>query len=360
MNLFEPLRVGALTLPNRIVMAPLTRARAGRSHIANALIAEHYAQRASAGLLIAEATMVSPTASAFTGEPGIYSDETVAGWKLVTDAVHAKGGRIVLQIWHPGRAAHSLLDGGVQPVSSTDRAIQGSQISTPEGKKDYEAPRRLRDDEIPGIVEQFRVATRNAIAAGFDGVQIHGAHGYLIDQFLRDGVNDREGAYGGSIENRARLLLEVVDAAIAEAGADRVSVRISPLVGFNDLQDSDPEALVAYVAAELNKRRIAFLELRHGDHRQPAEQAIAHVARQHFKGVIMRNGGYDGDSAQVDLATGQADAVVFGKAFISNPDLVERLRTGAPLAAVNFDLLYTPGPAGYTDYPRLDSATSSA
>lgn len=359
MKLFDPLRVGALTLPNRIVMAPLTRARAGRTHIANSLIAEHYAQRASAGLLIAEATMVSPTASAFTGEPGIYDEACAAGWKLVTDAVHAKGGRIVLQIWHPGRAAHSSLDGGVQPVSSGERAIAG-EISTPSGKQAYETPRRLRDDELPGIVAQFRLATRHAMAAGFDGVQIHGAHGYLIDQFLRDGVNDRGGAYGGGIENRARLLLEVVDAAIAEAGADRVSVRISPLVGFNDVKDSDPEALVAYVAAQLNQRGIAFLELRHADHRLPAEQAIAHVARKHFKGVLMRNGGYDGDSAQVDLATGQADAIVFGKPFISNPDLVERLRVGAPLAAVNFDLLYTPGPAGYTDYPALDPSTSSA
>jgi N-ethylmaleimide reductase len=358
--LFTPLRVGALDLPNRIVMAPLTRARAGRSHIANALIAEHYAQRASAGLLIAEATMVSPTASAFTGEPGIHSDEAAEGWKQVTAAVHAKGGRIALQIWHPGRAAHSLLDGGVQPVSSTDRAIQGSQISTPEGKQPYEAPRRLHDDEIPGIVEQFRLAARRAKAACFDGVQIHGAHGYLIDQFLRDGVNDREGPYGGSIENRARLLLEVVDAASEEIGADRVSVRISPLVGFNDLVDSDPEALVAYVAAELNRRGIAFLELRHADHRLPAELAIAHIARQYFKGVIMRNGGYDGDSAQVDLATGQTDAVVFGKPFISNPDLVERLRVGAALAPVNFDLLYTPGPAGYTDYPALAGSTHTA
>lgn len=352
-SLFSPLTLGALSLPNRVVMAPLTRARAGRSHIANALIAEHYAQRASAGLLIAEATMVSPTASAFTGEPGIFNEETVAGWKQVTEAVHAKGGRIVLQIWHPGRASHSLLDGGVQPVSSTDRGIRDSQISTPEGKKDYEAPRRLRDDELPGIVELFRQGTRRAMEAGFDGVQVHGAHGYLIDQFLRDGVNDRQGPYGGPIENRARLLLEVVDAAIAEAGADRVSVRLSPLVGFNDLNDSDPEALVAYVAKQLSQRGIAFLEIRHGDHRPEAERRIAAVAREHFKGVLMLNGGFDAESAEATLREGRADAIVFGKPFISNPDLVERLRTGAPLAPVNFELLYTPGPAGYTDYPAL-------
>lgn len=353
--LFTPLSIGALRLPNRAVMAPLTRARAGRTHIANALIAEHYAQRASAGLLIAEATMVSPTASAFTGEPGIFDEACVAGWKQVTEAVHAAGGRIQLQIWHPGRAAHSLLDGGVQPVSSTDRAIRDSQISTPEGKKPYETPRRLRDEELPGIVEQFRLATRRALAAGFDGVQIHGAHGYLIDQFLRDGVNDRSGPYGGSIENRARLLLEVVDAAVAEAGPERVSVRLSPLVGFNDLVDSDPEALVAYVAQQLSARRIGFLEIRHGDHRQEAEQRIAAVARANFQGVLMLNGGFDGASAEATLREGKADAIVFGKPFISNPDLVERLRRGAELAPVNFDLLYTPGPAGYTDYPALEA-----
>jgi N-ethylmaleimide reductase len=354
--LFSPLSLGSLTLPNRLVMAPLTRARAGRSHVPNALIAEHYAQRATAGLLIAEATMVSPTASAFTGEPGIYDDACVAGWRQVTDAVHAAGGRIQLQIWHPGRAAHSLLDGGVQPVSSTDRGIRDSQISTPEGKKPYEAPRRLRDDELPGIVEQFRLATRRALAAGFDGVQIHGAHGYLIDQFLRDGINDRSGAYGGSIENRARLLLEVVDAAIAEAGAARVSVRISPLVGFNDVVDSNPQALVAYVAQQLSQRGVGFLEIRHADQGLETERHIAAVARAHFKGVLMLNGGFDGSSAEAALREGRADAIVFGKPFISNPDLVERLRVGAELAPVNFDLLYTPGPAGYTDYPALEAS----
>ncbi len=350
--LFTPLQVGALTLPNRIVMAPLTRARAGRSHVANALIAEHYAQRASAGLLIAEAAMAAPDGCAFTGEPGIYDDACVAGWRQVTNAVHAKGGRIVLQIWHPGRAAHSSLNGGTQPISSGEAAIQG-QISTPSGKQPYEVPRRLRDDELPGIVDLFRQATRRAMAAGFDGVQIHGAHGYLIDQFLRDGVNDRSGPYGGSIEKRSRLLLEIIDAAIAEAGAGRVSLRISPLVGFNDVTDSDPEALVAYVAAQLSERGISFLELRHDNHAKPEELALAAVARRHFKGVLMRNGGYDGASGAADVASGTADAIVYGKPFISNPDLVARLRQGAPLAEVNFATLYTPGAEGYTDYPAL-------
>jgi N-ethylmaleimide reductase len=352
--LFTPLQVGALTLPNRIVMAPLTRARAGRSHVANALIAEHYTQRATAGLLIAEATMAAPDGCAFTGEPGIYDDACVAGWRQVTDAVHAAGGRIVLQIWHPGRAAHSSLNGGSQPISSGEVAIQG-EISTPDGKQAYEAPRRLRDEELPGIVDLFRQATRRAMAAGFDGVQVHGAHGYLLDQFLRDGVNDRSGPYGGSIENRARLLLEVMDAAIEEAGAGRVSLRISPLVGFNDVVDSNPQALVAYVAEQLSQRGIAFLELRHDNHAKAEELALAAVAREHFKGVLMRNGGYDGASGAADVSAGLADAIVYGKPFISNPDLVARLEKGLPLAEVNFATLYTPGAEGYTDYPALEA-----
>ena len=286
-SLFDPLQLGALTLPNRIVMAPLTRTRAGRSHIANALMAEHYAQRASAGLLIAEATMVAADGCAFTGEPGIFDDACTAGWRGVTAAVHAAGGRIQLQIWHPGRSAHSSLNGGVQPISSGERAVQGL-INTPDGKQPYETPRRLRDDERPGIVDLFRRATRRALQAGFDGVQLHGAHGYLLDQFLRDGVNDRNGPgherYGGAIENRARLLLECMDAAIAEAGADRVGLRLSTLAGSNDLRDSDPEALLSHVAQQLSRRRIAYLELRHMDPALISERRIAAVARQQFQG----------------------------------------------------------------------------
>lgn len=356
-RLFSPLRLGALELPNRIVMAPLTRARAGRSHRPNALMAQHYAQRAQAGLLIAEATMVAPDACAFTGEPGIYDDACVAGWRQVTDAVHAAGGRIQLQIWHPGRAAHSSLNGGVQPVSSGERAIEG-HINTPTGKHPYETPRRLRDDELPGIVEQFRQATRRAMAAGFDGVQVHGAHGYLIDQFLRDGVNDRSGPYGGSIENRARLLLDVVDAAVGEAGADRVGVRLSLRVGSGDLQDSDPEAVLTYVAQQLDKRGIAYLEVRHAQHDLPAEQALAAVARCHFSGPLLRNGGFDGASAETALINDGADAVVFGRPFIGNPDLVTRLRTGAPLAGFDASKLYGGGAEGYNDYPPLEVQSS--
>ncbi len=345
-----------MTLPNRILMAPLTRTRAGRSHIANALMAEHYAQRASAGLLIAEATMVAADGCAFTGEPGIYDEACVAGWRLVTDAVHAAGGRIQLQIWHPGRSAHSSLNAGVQPISSGERAIQGL-INTPEGKLPYETPRRLRDDELPGIVELFRQATRRALQAGFDGVQVHGAHGYLLDQFLRDGVNDRRGPgferYGGSIENRARLLLECVDAAIAEAGASRVGLRLSPLAGSNDLRDSNPEALLAYLAQQLGQRGIAYLELRHMDPALAPERRIAAVARQHFPGPLLRNGGFTAATAQAALEEGSADAIAFGRTYIANPDLVARLRVGAPLNEPEPKTFYTAGAAGYTDYPFM-------
>lgn len=353
--LFDPLQMGALRLPNRVLMAPLTRSRAGRSHIPNALMAEHYAQRASSGLLIAEATMVAEDGCAFTGEPGIYSEACVAGWRLVTDAVHAAGGRIVLQIWHPGRAAHSSLNGGVQPVSSGNVAIQGL-INTPAGKQPYEAPRALRDDELPGIVAAFGGATRRALAAGFDGVQVHGAHGYLIDQFLRDGVNHRAPPYGGSLSNRARLLLEVLDACIAEAGADRVGLRLSPLSERDDLRDSDPAALVAFVAQALQARGVAHFELRHLQHDAPAEEELARVARRYFSGALLRNGGFaDAAAAEAALRAG-ADAIVFGRPFIANPDLVERLRSGAPLAAYDASRLYGGGAEGYTDYPSLTEA----
>ncbi len=362
-SLFDPLTLGALTLPNRILMAPLTRARAGRSHIANALMAEHYAQRASAGLLIAEATMVAADGCAFTGEPGIYDDACVAGWRAVTGAVHAAGGRIQLQIWHPGRSAHSSLNGGVQPVSSGERAIQGF-INTPDGRQPYEKPRRLRDDELPAIVDLFGQATRRALQAGFDGVQLHGAHGYLLDQFLRDGVNDRSGPgferYGGSIENRARLLLECMDAAVSEAGADRVGLRLSPLAGSNDLQDSDPEALLAHLAEQLSQRCIAYLELRHMDPALDSERSITAVARRHFQGPLLRNGGFTAATAQAGLDEGSADAIVFGRAYIANPDLVERLRLGAALNEPEPKTYYAPGALGYTHYPRLGAEPASA
>ncbi|WP_428718894.1 alkene reductase [Undibacterium curvum] len=358
--LLSSLQVGALHLPNRIVMSPLTRARATREHIPTPLMEQYYAQRATAGLIIAEATMISPHASAFISEPGLYNDDQTAAWRKITDAVHARGGRIVVQLWHPGRAAHSVLDHGVQPVSSSTRAIKEAVIHTPQGKLSYETPRALRDDEIPGIIEQFRQATRRALAAGFDGVQIHGAHGYLIDQFLRDGVNDRNGPYGGSIANRSRLLLEVVDAAIEEAGSERVSVRLSPLFGVGDMIDSAPDALVSYVAQELSKRYLSFLEIRHTVQNKPEEQALARLVRSHFSGVLMLNGRFDLISAQAALEDGYADAIVFGTPFIANPDLVNRIRCNAVWAKGDPTSYYVGGAEGYTDYPELEMASPTA
>lgn len=352
-TLFDPLQMGALTLPNRILMAPLTRARAGRTHIPNALMAEYYAQRAGAGVIFTEATMVAADGCAFTGEGGLFDAACVAGWRQVTDAVHAAGGRIMVQLWHPGRAAHSSLNGGVTPISSTDRAIRGSSIHTPTGTHPYETPRRLAADELPGIVELFRQATVRAREAGFDGVQIHGAHGYLIDQFLRDGTNDRDDAWGGSLERRARLLLEIVDASISAWSAGHVGVRISPRVAFNDMQDSDPAALVAYVAAQLQARGVGHLELRHADHRLPEEQALVAVARAHYQGALLRNGGFDQASGAAALAAGEADAIVYGQLYIANPDLVQRFAGGHPLNPADPQRYYTPGAAGYTDYPTL-------
>lgn len=352
-KLLTPVKAGELVLKNRVVMAPLTRTRAGITHVPNALMADYYSQRAGAGLVMTECTMVAGDASAFIGEGGIFDDATLAGWKQVTDAVHAKGGTVIMQIWHPGRAAHSGIN-GVQPISSSDKAIRDATTHTLTGKAPYEVPRALTTAEMPGIVALFRQAAERAQSAGFDGVQIHGAHGYLIDQFLRDSLNDRSDTYGGSLENRARLLLEVVDAASAVFGAGRVAIRISPLVPFNDMADSDPAALVTYVAQQMSARNIAFFELRHDQHDRPEELALARLAREHFKGVLMLNGGFDQASGEAAVASGLADAIVYGKLFIANPDLVERFRRGAteynPLDAAT---LYTPGPKGYTDYPAL-------
>ena len=352
-DLFDPLRAGLLELPNRIIMGPLTRSRAGVSHVPNALMAEYYAQRASAGLIITEATMVAADACAFIGEAGIFDDSCASGWSAVTRAVHERGGRIMMQLWHPGRAAHSSLGGGVQPISSIDWPIRNDTIRTLEGAMPYEVPRQLATDEIPGVVELFRAAAVRAVDAGFDGVQIHSAHGYLVDQFLRDGTNERTDRYGGSIENRARLLLEIVDAISSVGGAGRVAVRISPLVIYNDILDSDPVELVRHLAAELDRRKIAFLEVRHEDHTDPQEQLIGKVARENFGGALFVNGGFECETARVAINTGRADAVVFGKAFIANPDLVARFLNHAPLAALDPLTLYGGAGAGYTDYPML-------
>lgn len=352
-DLFTPLQVGALTLPNRILMAPLTRCRADAAHNPTPLMAEYYAQRAGAGLIIAEATMVMEGNSAFWMEPGIYSDAQVHGWKAVTSAVHAKGGRIFLQLWHGGRACHPLLNNGAQPVAPSAIAITGDEVHTPEGKKPYVTPRELRDDELPGIIAGFKKAAQNARDAGFDGVEVHGANGYLLDEFLRDGANKRTGPYGGPPEGRARLLLEVTAAVCEVWGNDRVGVRISPLNSYNSMSDSDPAGLTAYVAGKLSRLEIAYLHLMRADLFNVQKGDVLTPARQNFDGVLVSNMGYTGDEAAEAVANGSLDAVAFGTSFLANPDLPARIKAGAPLNAPNPAAFYTPGPAGYTDYPAM-------
>ncbi len=356
-SLFTPVTIGSLQLSNRIVMAPLTRCRADAAHVPTDIMAEYYSQRASAGLIVAEATMVIEGNSAFGGrEPGIYSAAQVAAWKKVTDAVHAKGGKFILQIWHGGRACHSLLNNGAQPVAPSPLRITNDETHTPQGKKPYEIPRELRDDELPGIVAGFRLATQNAKAAGFDGVEIHGANGYLLDEFLRDGSNQRSGPYGGPIANRARLLLEVVDACVAAWEPGRVGVRISPLNSYNDMKDSDPVALTSYVAAQLNLRKVAFLHIMRGDFFGLQKGDVVSAARAAFKGAIIGNMGYAPAEAAQAVTDGTLAAVAFGHHYVSNPDLVARVRAGVAFVEPNGNTFYSPGPKGYTDYPPMSGA----
>lgn len=355
-TLFSPLQAGALTLPNRILMAPLTRTRAEAEHVPGALMATHYAQRASAGLLIAEATMAMEGTSAFWKEPGIYSDAQIAGWRQVTDAVHAAGGRIALQIWHAGRAAHPLLNDGRVPVSSSAVAIANDEVHTPQGKQPYTVPRALADDEIPAIVAGFAQAARNAQAAGFDAVEVHGANGYLLDQFLRDGVNTRDGAYGGPIENRARLLLEVLEAVIGVWGSDRVGLRLSPLNSYNDMIDSDPIGLITWLARRLNDYNLAYLHLMRGDFFGKQHGDVVTPVREHYNGMLVGNMGYTPAEAAAAVAAGMLDAVAFGTGFLANPDLPARIAAGADLNVPNPATFYTPGPAGYIDYPTMATA----
>ncbi len=355
-ELFTPLSLGALTLPNRILMAPLTRCRADADHVPTEIMAEYYSQRASAGLVIAEATMAMEGNSAFWMEPGIYSDAQVAGWKSVTDAVHEKGGRIFLQLWHGGRACHPLLNGGAQPVAPSAIPITGDEVRTPEGKKPYVMPRELRDDEIPDIIAGFKTAAQNAQAAGFDGVEVHGANGYLLDEFLRDGSNKRTGPYGGSVENRARLLLEVITAVSEVWGGDRVALRISPLNSYNSMIDSDPVGLSIWLAKRLNDFKLAYLHVMRADFFQQQKGDVMTPIRQHYDGVLVGNMGYKADEAAKAIADGQLDAAAFGTSFLANPDLPARIAAKASLNSPNPATFYTPGPAGYTDYPALAAA----
>lgn len=351
--LFAPLKLGALTVPNRIFMAPLTRCRASAEHIPNALMAEYYVQRASAGLIIAEATMAIEGNSAFWMEPGIYSSDQIIGWRQITDAVHAADGRIFLQIWHGGRACHPLLNQGAQPVAPSAIAITNDEVHTPEGKKPYVIPRELRDDELPSIVAGFKKAAENAKAAGFDGIEIHGANGYLLDEFLRDGSNKRKGPYGGILENRARLMLEVLEAVSSVWGSERVGLRISPLNSYNSMMDSNPIELSTWLATRLNDFHLAYLHVMRGDLFLQQTGDVMTPIRQHYKGVLIGNMGYTADEANKDIAEGSIDAVAFGTSFLANPDLPARFKAGAALNPPNPATFYTPGPEGYTDYPAM-------
>jgi N-ethylmaleimide reductase len=341
-------------LPNRIVMAPLTRSRAGAGNVPTALSALYYAQRASAGLIISEATQVAPEGQGYISTPGIHSAEQVAGWKCVTSAVQACGGRMVAQLWHVGRISHpSFQPGGVLPVAPS--AIRpNAKAFTANGFEEIPTPRALEASEIPGIVAQFAQGARNALAAGFDGVEVHGANGYLIDQFLRDGTNKRTDAYGGSIENRTRFLLEVVDAVCAAVGAERTGVRISPQVGQNDIADSNPQSLFNHVAATMPGRGLAYLHVIEGDTSGAAVAPFDYLAiKRLFGGPLMANNGFDKVRANEAIAQGRADLVAFGKPFISNPDLVTRLYLDVPLSPLNRETLYGGAEQGYTDYPVL-------
>jgi N-ethylmaleimide reductase len=350
--LFNSLQVGALNIPNRILLAPLTRTRADARHMPNALMAEYYSQRASGGLLITECTMVAPGTSAFINEPGIYSAAQVDAWKQVTAAVHAKGGRIFMQIWHAGRAAHPAMNDGAQTVSSAATAIEG-EVQTPQGKLPNAVPHALTVDEIPAVVAAYVQGAKNAIAAGFDGVEVHGANGYLIDQFLRDGANKRTDAYGGSMENRARFLFEVLTAVTAAIGANRVGLRLSPLNSYNSMIDSDPLALIGFLAEKLNAFNLAYVHVMRSDFYQLQKGDVMTVAREKYKGVLIGNMGYTSAEAEQAITDGKLDAVAFGTSFLANPDLPARIKAGAALNVPDASTFYTPGAKGYTDYPTL-------
>jgi 2,4-dienoyl-CoA reductase-like NADH-dependent reductase (Old Yellow Enzyme family) len=347
-NLFSPIRLGDLDLPNRIFMAPLTRARSGPTRVPNALMAEHYRQRASAGLILTEATVVSAQGIGYADTPGIWSAEQVAGWKLVTRSVHAAGGHIFLQLWHVGRISDPAFLDGELPVAPSAIAPAG-HVSLLRPEKPYVVPRALRLEELPGIVEQFRSGARNALDAGFDGVEIHGANGYLLDQFLQDRSNQRDDDYGGSIANRARLMLEVTDAVISVWGAHRVGMHLAPRGDAHDVGDSDPLATFGYVAEELGHRGIAFIAARE----RLGPDRIGPELKRRFGGLYVANEGFDLESGNALLAAGEADAVAYGKLFIANPDLPTRFARGAGFNPPHPQTFYASGPAGYTDYPAL-------
>jgi len=355
-DLFSSLQMGPYRASNRIVMAPLTRSRAGQGGVPTELMAKYYAQRASAGLIIAEATCISPQAVGYPDTPGIWNGEQMAGWARITQAVHEAGGHIVCQLWHVGRISHPSLqpEGGLPAAPS---AIQpAGEIRTAHGMQPFVTPRALELSELPAIVDQYRIAAQNAMACGFDGVEIHGANGYLLDEFLRDGSNQRTDAYGGSLENRSRLLIEVLDAVCAAEGANRVGLRISPIQPVNSMRDSDPEGTFSWLVNRLNDYGLAYLHVTNlgisaagaaGPYFDPRS------LRKIWKGIYMTNHGYDRDSANAAVKNREADLVAFGVPFIANPDLVARFREGAPLNAADPATFYGGNEEGYTDYPLM-------
>lgn len=347
-QLFSPLRLGDLTLPNRIVMAPLTRCRAGEGRVPTPLMRDYYVQRASAGLILAEATAVTPMGVGYPDTPGIWSEAQVQGWQAITQAVHEAGGRIMLQLWHVGRISHPWFLDGAQPVGPSAVGAEGL-VRLPHGKEAYPVPRALETNELPGIVEAYRHGAENALRAGFDGVEIHGANGYLLDQFLQDRTNRRTDAYGGTIAHRARLMLEVTDACISVWGPDRVGMHLAPRGDAHDVGDSNPHETFGHVARELGRRKLAFLCAREHE----GTDRLGPWLREQFGGPFIANEGFTRETAEADVAAGRSDAVAFGKAFIANPDLPARFAVGAALNPWDTRTFYGGGPEGYVDYPKL-------
>lgn len=349
-SLFEPVQLGALALRNRIVMAPLTRCRASEGRVPNELMADYYEQRASAGLMISEATSVTPMGVGYADTPGIWSDEQVDGWKLITERVHRAGGTIVMQLWHVGRVSDPVFLDGQLPVAPSAIAVDG-HVSRVRPLRSYVTPRALELSEIPAIIEAYRKGAANAKKAGFDGVEIHGANGYLLDQFLQTSSNHRTDIYGGSVENRARLMLEVTDAVVSVWGADRVGMHLAPRGDSYSMGDADPAATFGYVARELGKRKLAFIFTRE-HYNTPG---LTPQLKREFGGPVIGNEALTKAQAESILHDGIVDAVAFGKDFISNPDLVARLAHDAPLNVLDMETMYGAGPRGYTDYPFLSN-----
>src|SRR5688500_4512380 len=354
-GLLDSTRLRGLQLPNRIIMAPMTRGRAGVQRTANSLMAEYYSQRAAAGLIVTEGTAISPQGYGWMGSPAIYTEAHVAGWKSVTEAVHRKGGRIFLQLWHTGRVSHPDFQDGEMPIGPSAIAASGD-THTPSGEKPYVMPRAMTRRDIANAVREYAQAAERAWAAGFDGVEIHAANGYLIDQFIRDGSNHRTDAYGGSVQKRLRFLLEVTEAVAQRVPVDRVGVRLSPTNPYNDMLDADPAATFTQAAKALNRFGLAYLhvvETVAKDSSSQSQMRIAPRMRAAFAGPLILNGGYDATTGAAALAAGEADLIAYGRHFLANPDLVERLRRGAPLNRPDTSTFYTDGPKGYTDYAPL-------